>query len=94
VRSDQYSFIKFGIPALAMKVGYKENTPEAAIAAKWIAERYHAPSDDLNQPVDLAAADKYVDALLNVALRIANRTGKPKWNDSSFFKRFAKAATH
>ena len=92
VRSDQYSFIKFGISALAMKVGYRENTPEAAIAAKWIAERYHAPSDDLNQPVDLAAADKFVDVLLNVALRIANRTDKPKWNDSSFFKRFSRAA--
>jgi Zn-dependent M28 family amino/carboxypeptidase len=58
VRSDQYSFIKLGIPALAMKVGYEANTPEAAIAAKWIAERYHAPSDDLNQPIDLSAAGK------------------------------------
>src|SRR5204863_7687381 len=42
VRSDQYSFIKQGIPALAMKVGYEADTPEAAIAAKWIAERDHA----------------------------------------------------
>jgi Zn-dependent M28 family amino/carboxypeptidase len=88
VRSDQYSFIKVGIPALAMKVGYEEKTPEAAIAAKWIAERYHAPSDDLNQPVDLSAADKFVETLVNLALRIANRADRPKWNDSSFFKRF------
>lgn len=93
VRSDQYSFIKAGIPALAMKVGYKENTPEAAIAAKWIAERYHAPSDDLNQPVDLSAGDKYIETLLNLAVRIANRKDKPKWNDSSFFKRFAVTKT-
>ncbi len=88
VRSDQYSFIKLGIPALAMKVGYEENTPEAAIAAKWIAERYHAPSDDLNQPIDIDAAEKYVDVLRSLAVRIANRPDKPKWNDSSFFKRF------
>jgi hypothetical protein len=88
VRSDQYSFIKFGIPALAMKVGYQPNSPEAAIAAKWTAERYHAPSDDLNQPVDVSAAESYVDVLRNLALRIANRTDRPKWNDSSFFKRF------
>jgi len=91
VRSDQYSFIKVGVPALAMKVGYLENTPEAAIAAKWTAERYHAPSDDLSQPVDLSAADKFVDVLRNLALRIANRPDRPKWNDASFFKRFAKA---
>ncbi len=91
VRSDQYSFIKFGIPALAMKVGYEPNSPEAAIAAKWTAERYHAPSDDLKQPIDLAAADKYVDVLRELAVRIANRADRPKWNDTSFFKRFAKA---
>jgi len=90
VRSDQYSFIRAGIPALAMKVGYKENTPESAIAATWTKERYHAPSDDLDQPVDLQAADKYVDAVLKLAVRIANRADKPKWYDSSFFKRFEK----
>src|SRR5262249_57110393 len=56
VRSDQYSFIRAGIPALAMKVGYEENSPEATIAAKWIAERYHAPSDHLTQPAELLAA--------------------------------------
>jgi len=89
VRSDQYSFIRFGIPALAMKVGYEPNSPEAAIAAKWTAERYHAPSDDLDQPIDLGAADKYVDVLRELALRIANRPDRPKWNDTSFFKRFA-----
>jgi Zn-dependent M28 family amino/carboxypeptidase len=89
VRSDQYSFIRFGIPALAMKVGYEPNSPEAATAAKWTAERYHAPSDDLQQPVDLTAADKYVDVLRDLALRIANRTDRPKWNETSFFKRFA-----
>ena len=89
VRSDQYSFIKKGIPALAMKVGYNENSPEAAVAAKWTAERYHAPSDDLNQPVDLSAADRYIETVLNLAVRIANRTDRPRWNDSSFFKRFS-----
>jgi Zn-dependent M28 family amino/carboxypeptidase len=94
VRSDQYSFIKVGIPALAMKVGYEANTPEAAIAAKWIAERYHAPSDDLDQPIDLSAAARYVDAVRDLAVRIANRTDRPKWNDSSFFKRFAGGVTH
>lgn len=94
VRSDQYSFIKVGIPALAMKVGYDPNSPEAAIAAKWTAERYHAPSDDLNQPIDLSAAGKYVEVVRDLAVRIANRTDRPKWNDASFFKRFATPGTH
>jgi peptidase M28-like protein len=89
VRSDQYSFIKIGIPALAMKVGYEPGSPEAAIAAKWTAERYHAPSDDLDQPIDQSAAGKYVEIVRDLAVRIANRTDKPKWNNASFFKRFA-----
>src|SRR4051812_33730742 len=94
VRSDQYSFVKVGIPALAMKVGYEANTPEAAIAAKWTAERYHAPSDDLNQPIDRSAAATYVAVVRDLALHVANRPDRPKWNDSSFFKRFATGATH
>jgi Zn-dependent M28 family amino/carboxypeptidase len=94
VRSDQYSFIKLGIPALAMKVGYEPNSPEAATAAKWTAERYHAPSDDLNQPIDRSAAATYVEIVKDLAVRIANRADRPRWNDSSFFKRFAGGATH
>ena len=53
-------------------------------------ERYHAPSDDLTQPVDRAAADKYVQVIRTLALRIANRPARPAWNAASFFKRFAK----
>jgi Zn-dependent M28 family amino/carboxypeptidase len=90
VRSDQYSFIRQGVPALAFKVGYDVNTPEAEISRKWTAERYHAVSDDLKQPVDLSAADKFVDVIGALAVRVANRTDRPTWNDASFFKRFAR----
>ena len=93
VRSDQYSFISVGVPSLAMKVGYEPGSPEAAIAAKWTAERYHAPSDDLQQPIDLSAAGTYVEVVRDLAVRIANRTDRPKWKETSFFKRFA-AGTH
>ncbi|HWF85528.1 MAG TPA: M28 family metallopeptidase, partial [Vicinamibacterales bacterium] len=90
IRSDQYSFIKAGIPALSMKVGYEPGSPQAEIARKWTAERYHAPSDDLNQPVDRSAADAYVQVIKALALRIADRNDRPAWNASSFFKRFAR----
>ena len=71
-----------------MKVGFELNTPEAAIAQKWTAERYHLPSDDLNQPVDRDAADSYIEVVRRLALRIANRATRPRWNESSFFSRF------
>jgi Zn-dependent M28 family amino/carboxypeptidase len=90
IRSDQYNFIQQGIPSLAFKVGYKSQSPEEAIAKKWLAERYHAPSDDVNQPVDLKAAAGFNRILLLLTESIANNPERPKWKESSFFRRFAK----
>ena len=89
VRSDQYSFIRQGIPALAFKVGYTPGSPEEAIVKKWLTDRYHAPSDDLQQPVDLKAAGEFNGLLLRIAEAVANQTARPRWNDDSFFRRFA-----
>src|SRR6185312_6750970 len=90
IRSDQYSFIKEGIPALAMKDGYINGTPEDKTFHDWLHTRYHAPSDDLQQPVDMAAAGRFEDVLMDLAERVADQPDRPKWNESSFFKRFAK----
>ncbi len=88
IRSDQYSFIRQGIPALAMSVGYKPGTPEAVTHKQWLTERYHAPSDDLNQPVDLAAAGKFEDIVQALAVKVADAPQRPQWNSGSFFSRF------
>jgi hypothetical protein len=48
IRSDQYSFVKAGVPAVALKVGYDPDSPDAAVMAAWTKERYHAPSDDVS----------------------------------------------
>jgi hypothetical protein len=88
-RSDQYSFVKAGIPALAFKFGWVAGTPEQKTFQDWVRVRYHAPSDDLNQPVDAAAAAQF-DALLQaLAVRVADANGRPAWKPSSFFRRFA-----
>lgn len=89
IRSDQYSFIREGVPSLAMKVGFKPDSPEAATQKQWLTERYHAPSDDLNQPVDLDAAGKFEDLLSAIAVTVANQDARPQWKPDSFFKRFA-----
>jgi hypothetical protein len=89
IRSDQYSFIRQGIPALALKVGYEPGSPQAAIAAAWTKERYHAPSDDLQQPVDLEAAAGFNALLGKLAVAVADQAQRPRWNAESFFKRFA-----
>ena len=88
IRSDQYSFIRQGIPAVAMSVGYRPGTPEAIAHKQWLTERYHAPSDDINQPVDLNAAGKFEDIVQGLAVRVADEQQRPRWNNDSFFQRF------
>ncbi len=92
IRSDQYSFIRQGIPAVAMGVGYKPGTAEAATHKKWLTERYHAPSDDINQPVDLEAAGKFEDIVQDLAVKVADNPQRPRWNSDSFFRRFVGAS--
>ena len=90
IRSDQYSFIRQGVPALTLKVGYQPDSPDAATHAAWTKERYHAPSDDLQQPVDLRGR-RQLRAAAGAAHHgdRAIEPQRPRWNDSSFFKRFA-----
>ena len=58
-RSDQYSFIRRGVPSLAFKFGYEKGSPEETIRRNWVRDIYHKPSDDLNQPIDKAAAAQF-----------------------------------
>jgi Zn-dependent M28 family amino/carboxypeptidase len=90
VRSDQYSFIRKGVPAISLKVGFIKGSPEHEIVKRWRRERYHAPSDDLQQPIDFEAAAGFNRAYLQVVEAVANRAQRPRWNSSSFFKRFAR----
>lgn len=89
IRSDQYSFIRRGIPAIAMKVGYEKGSPEEKAVKTWLRDRYHAPADDLKQPVDLECAARFDDLLRALAEAVADRPERPHWNANSFFKRFA-----
>jgi Zn-dependent M28 family amino/carboxypeptidase len=88
IRSDQYSFIRRGVPALALKVGLDKGSPEEETQKKWLKERYHAPSDDLAQPVDKHAAGAFDVLVAKLLERVANRDERPHWKDASFFKRF------
>jgi Zn-dependent M28 family amino/carboxypeptidase len=88
IRSDQYSFIKKGVPSLAFKFGYIPGGPEEKIFKDWYTNRYHGVTDDLDQPVDQAAAAQFNSILKNLAIRVANADQPPTWLPTSFFKRF------
>lgn len=85
VRSDQYSFIRQGIPALAFKVGYTLGTPEAETWQRWVRERYHKLGDDLAQPVNMETAAAFNALYADLGMRVANRATRPAWRAHSFF---------
>ena len=89
IRSDQYSFILRGVPSVMMSVAPEPGTPEVNIFKDWLTQRYHAPSDDINQPVDLAAAAKYEEIVRALLINIANGDHRPEWKPDSFFRRYA-----
>jgi Zn-dependent M28 family amino/carboxypeptidase len=89
IRSDQYNFVRVGIPSVMLEFGNEKGSPEAAIEKKWLTDRYHAPSDDVNQPVDKQAAAQFNVLLEELIERIANADARPSWKPSSFFRRYA-----
>jgi hypothetical protein len=86
IRTDQFSFVRRGIPALAFKFGFAKGTPQFDIEHDWRANRYHSPSDNLEQPgvmkEEAVKLDGYVAAL---ARRVADAAGRPEWLPGSVF---------
>jgi Zn-dependent M28 family amino/carboxypeptidase len=89
IRSDQYNFIAHGIPSLMIDVGATPGSPEADILREWRHTRYHAPSDDVNQPVNLDTEANYEEMIRALLINIANDDHRPEWKAESFFKRYA-----
>jgi hypothetical protein len=87
IRTDQFSFVRIGVPALAFKFGFAAATPEFQIEHDWRATRYHAPSDDLQQPGVLPEeAVKLDDYVAVLSEKIANADSRPHWLSESIFK--------
>ena len=89
IRSDQYSFVKQGIPAVFPVPGYKSSDPKInpeAIYKKWETERYHEPGDDMQQPGLLFdEAAKYGRFVFLCGDLIADDAQRPAWNKGDFF---------
>ena len=94
VRSDQYPFIRRGIPALYVDPGYKAVDPSIDLPKlhkEWLRTRYHAPGDDLEQPIDYSAALLLAEFDFRLGLALANRPERPRWKPGDYFgERFGK----
>jgi hypothetical protein len=89
IRSDQYSFVKQGVPAVFPVPGFKSSDPKidpTAIFKKWEVERYHEPGDDMQQPGLLFdEAAKYGRFVFLCGNMIADDPQRPTWNKGDFF---------
>jgi hypothetical protein len=88
-RSDQYSFVLAGIPALNIKYGSvtadgKNNMN--ALVAPWRDKYYHKPQDDINGPFDFDAAKKHAQLNFLIGYLVAQDKAKPGWNAGDFFE--------
>ena len=88
VRSDQYSFVRWGVPAVFMNLGLETGEPGrdgAALKDEWRRTRYHQPSDDLNQPMDLNAAALFARTNFLLGFHVASDLERPTWKPGDFF---------
>ena len=92
IRSDQYAFVRQGIPAIWVQSARSAVDPARNAQAEldaWIAERYHRPTDDLAQPMDLEGVMNELRTVFFVTHYIANEMREIRWDEESFlYQRF------
>jgi hypothetical protein len=95
VRSDQYSFVKRGVPALFLMPGFRSSDPRVdgdATFRDFLRRYYHTPADDLSRPMDLPSAERFVRMTVRIGWTLARADEPPRWRADSFYGRtFARA---
>ena len=93
VRSDQYSFVRRGIPAIYLIPGLNSSDPDIdgeAMLREHLKDYYHKPGDDLARPVDWDSVVRFTRAHIQMGESVANDPVRPTWNEGDFFgERFA-----
>ena len=93
-RSDHYTLVKKGVPAVFLMTGFKSQDPAqdgGKIWGSFFAKHYHKPSDDIPSLIKDYGAIRYdagavfANINYNIALDIANTGQRPYWLKQSFF---------
>jgi hypothetical protein len=88
VRSDQYAFVKKGIPAIHIKAGLQSRDPKIdamKLSKEWLREFYHSPRDESSQPIDWPSGARYAYANFLLGVELANAPSAPHWKAGDFF---------
>ncbi len=82
VRSDQYSYIKQGVPAIYLKTGFADGGQEFQRIFR--TEHYHQASDEADL-VDFAELARFAGVNYRIARNVGNMAERPMWKSGDFF---------
>jgi Zn-dependent M28 family amino/carboxypeptidase len=89
VRSDQYSFVRQGVPAIYLDPGHGSREPGAADGKAAVAAfrdaHYHRPSDESDLPTDWDGVARFAATNAALARAVADADDRPRWHAGSFF---------
>jgi hypothetical protein len=88
VRSDQFSFVRRGIPALFVISGLSGG--DATVDGReswrqWMRTTYHTPQDDMSQSIDFEAGAAFSRLNFLIVYQVANADERPEWLAGDFF---------
>lgn len=87
-RSDHYSFVKKGVPAVFVFPGLATaDNPKAGAKffGEFMANHYHMPSDEIHDGFNETAMKRFADVNFMIGEVVANQDVKPQWNPNDFF---------
>ena len=93
-RSDHYSFVEKGIPALKL-LGAPEGDPQKWIerSKKWKETAYHQPTDTIQPDWAWEGAKTVADVMGIMGWRLANADAMPAWLATSRFAKLERGNT-
>ena len=90
VRSDQFSFVRQGVPSISVAPGRRPGMDEAEVERRraWSRSRYHTPKDEWDAAWLWEDTARFARLQFLLALVVADGAGRPAWNRGDFFERF------
>lgn len=83
VRTDHYSFVRQGVPAISLSPG--PAGPGKAATEDFLEHHYHQPSDDMTLPFDWVAGREFVKVNYLIARALADAPDRPRWVAGDYF---------
>ena len=88
IRSDQYSFVRRGVPSILISQGWKSADPKVDsehFFKTWTTTIYHTPKDNMSQNFDFVSGVEGAQLNFLVGYEVAQQANRPRWNKGDFF---------